>query len=180
MTRGAGDGGDIWHEADRLYAAREAVAEASAGGKRIGVAELVRFLSDSCNELTVEAQRALFASPRLRADFQTLKARLRMIELPVVAAASAGRVTSRAFPGGSARVHPARREGQVYVVFEFEDPTVAPGALLLEDASCIAKRPLPAPDALGQVVLVMDRSDARDALFLQLLADPMATGSFLP
>ncbi len=179
MTRGGGDGGDIWHEADQLYAAREAVAD-TAGRKRIGVAELVRFLSDAGTGLPLEAQRTLFASPQLRADYQRLKARLRLKELPVVAAASAGSVTARTFAGGSARVHPARREGQVYMVFDFDDPAVAPGALLLEDASRIAKRPLPTPDALGQVVLVLDRSDAGDALFLQLFIDPMTTGSFLP
>lgn len=179
MTSGSNPG-DARHSADRLYAARAALADIASGRSPIGVAELARFLSQAGLELPQEAQRALFASPRLRADFQRLKARLRLIELPAVAAASAGSVTARTFEGGTARVHPARREGQVYMVFQFDDASVAPRALLLEDAAHIAKRALPVPDALGQVVLVLDRGDASDALFLQLFADPATTGSFLP
>jgi hypothetical protein len=178
---GADDSGDAVQAADRLYAARSAMADAAAQRESIGVAELVRFLTVASVELPSEAQRALFANPRLRADFQRLKRRLRLFELPVVAAASTGNITARTFEGGSARVHPSRLEGQVYVVFEFRSTAGAPQALLFEDAAnYVVKRPLPAPDALGQVVLVLDRSNANDELFLQLFADPTTTGTFLP
>jgi hypothetical protein len=178
---GADDSADAAQAADRLYAARSAVADAAAQRGRIGVAELVHFLTVASVELPSEAQRALFANPRLRADFQRLKRRLRLFELPVVAAASAGTITSRTFAGGSVRVHPSRLEGQVYVVFEFRPTASPPRALLFEDtANCVVKRPLPAPDALGQVVLVLDRSNPNDDLFLQLFADPTTTGTFLP
>jgi hypothetical protein len=178
---GADDSGDAVQAADRLYAARSAMADAAPQRESIGVAELVRFLTVASVELPSEAQRALFANPRLRADFQRLKRRLRLFELPVVAAASTGNITARTFEGGSARVHPSRLEGQVYVVFEFRSTAGAPQALLFEDAAnYVVKRPLPAPDALGQVVLVLDRSNANDELFLQLFADPTTTGTFLP
>ena len=175
-----GDGSDPFADADRLYAARSATAEAAWGQGRIGIAELVRFLTDPGFDLAHEAQRALFANPRLRADFERLKQRLRQAELPALAAASAGGITTRSFDGGSVRTHSARVEGQVYAIFQFRDPAGAPRALLLQDASDrVVKRPLPAPDASGQAVLVLDRGDPADALFLHLLADPTATGSFL-
>lgn len=176
----AADNDNVPDGADRLYAARSALAEAARGRARVGVAELVRFLTDPQSELSPEAERALFASPQLRADFQRLKRRLRLVELPAVAAASVGGVTSRTFEGGSVRVHPSRIEGQFYAVFQFEAATSRPGALLLEEASGrVAKRTLPAPEATGQVVLVLDRSNPADGLFLHLLVDPTTTGSFL-
>jgi hypothetical protein len=144
------------------------------------VAELVRFLTIASVELPLDAQRDLFANPRLRADFQRLKRRLRLFELPAVAAASAGGITSRTLEGGSVRVHPSRLEGQVYMVFQFRATANAPRALLFEDnANRVMKRLLPAPDALGQVVLVLDRGNPDDELFLQLFVDPTTTGTFL-
>jgi hypothetical protein len=178
---GADDSGDAVWGADRLYAARSAMDDAAWQRRRIGVAELLRFLTIASVELPLDAQRDLFANPRLRADFQRLKRRLRLFELPLVAAASAGGITSRMFEGGSVRVHPSRLEGQVYMVFQLRATANAPRALLFEDnASRIMKRLLPAPDALGQVVLVLDRSNPDDELFLQLFVDPTTTGTFLP
>ncbi len=78
------------------------------GGRRIGVAELVQFLSDPRSELPPEAQRLLFSNPRLRADFKRLKTSLRCVELPALAAASDGAVDQRSFEGGSVRLHPSR------------------------------------------------------------------------
>jgi len=179
MTR-ADDTGDTVQSADRLYAARSAMAEAASERAGIGVAELVRFLTVASVELPLDAQRALFANARLRADFQRLKRQLRLVELPVMAAASAGGISSRTFEGGSVRVHPSRVEGQVYMVFQFRAIATPPGALLFEDAANrVVKRLLPAPDALGQLVLVLDRSNPDDALLLQLFADPRTTGAFL-
>src|SRR5262245_46021830 len=114
-----GDSSDPLQDADRLYAARSAIADVTAQG-RIGVAELVRFLADAGVDLSHEAQRALFASPRLRTDFERLKRRLRLVELPEMAAASAGGIMVRTFEGGSVRVHPSRIEGQAYMVFQFQ------------------------------------------------------------
>jgi hypothetical protein len=168
------------HDADRLYAARACIADARPGHRRVGIAELVRFLSDPDFELSIEGQQALFASPMLRADFQTLRQRSRLVELPALAAASAGNLTLRTFPGGSARIHPSRVEGQVYVVIELQAAGRMPRALLLEHHSGrLAKRLLRAPDASGQLVLVLDRNKPGDALFAELLADPTTTGSFL-
>jgi hypothetical protein len=166
--------------ADRLYAARCALADAPPGGQGIGVAELVAFLSDPRSELPPEAQQALFANPRLRADFKRLKAALRCVELPALAAASDGAVAQRSFEGGSVRLHPSRVAGQTYALFQFSWPTATPRALLLENASgLIVKRPLPAADASGQAVLVLDGTRQEDGTFLRLIADPTTVGSFV-
>jgi hypothetical protein len=166
--------------ADRLYAARSAVADAPSGGPRIGVAELVQFLSDPRSQLPPEAQRLLFSNPRLRADFKRLKASLRCVELPALAAASDGEVDQRSFEGGSVRLHPSRVGGQTYALFQFSWPTATPRALLLESASGdIVKRPLPTADATGQAVLVLDQNQPDDGAFLRLIADPTTVGSFI-
>jgi hypothetical protein len=166
--------------ADRLYAARSAVADAATERPRIGIAELVQFLADPTSDLSAEAQRALFSSPRLRADFKRLKASLNCVELPALAAASDGEVNTRTFEGGSVRIHPSRVAGQVYALFQFNWPSTTPRALVLESASGdVVKRPLPAADASGQAVVVLDRERPSDDAFLRLIADPTTSGSFI-
>ena len=88
----------------RCYAARSAMADTSPSTRIFGVAEIVRFLSDSRSSLSMEQQRALFASPQLRADFQRLKAQVTLAEMPALAAASAGSIKTRRFDGGTVRV----------------------------------------------------------------------------
>src|SRR5262245_27290697 len=127
----AADNDNALNDANRLFASRSVMAQAAPEQRRINIAELVRFLSDPKSELPMDVQRDLFANPRLRADFQKLKQRLRLIELPALAAASAAGVTSRTFEGGTVRIHPSRVEGQVYVVFQFQEAISIPSALLL-------------------------------------------------
>jgi hypothetical protein len=176
----SGSDEDVWQHADQLYAARAAMTEAKPPPRGLGVAELVQFLVDRDRSLSPAEQRALFASPRLRADFQRLKAELRAVELPAQAAASAGAVAARRFDGGSVRLHPSRVAGQVYALFQFNWPAGTPTAILLEGPEgAVVKRPLPAGDASGEVVLVLDQGSAADHTFLQLIADPRTVGSFL-
>jgi hypothetical protein len=168
------------HVADRLYAARSAVADAVSGGTKVGIAELVQFLADPMSELSPEAQRALFSNPRLRADFNRIKASLRCVELPALAAASDGSVKTRSFEGGSVRIHPSRVAGQVYALFQFNWPSTTPRALVLEStAGDVVKRALPTADASGQAVVVLDPGRPSDDAFLRLIADPTTTGSFI-
>lgn len=171
---------DIWQHADQIYAARAAMAQAQSGPRGLGVAELVRFLVDRERSLSVAEQQTLFASSQLRADFQRLKSQLRVVELPAQAAASAGNADTRRFEGGNVRLHPSRVAGQVYVLFQFNWPAGTPTAVLLEGAGGeFVKRSLPAGDAAGEVVLVLDQGRAADHMFLQLIADPRTVGSFL-
>src|SRR5262245_59241136 len=166
--------------ADRLYAARCAVADAPAATPRVGVADLVRFLADPGGDLPWPAQRALFSDHRLRADFKRLKACLGCVELPALAAASDGTVRARTFDGGSVRIHPSRVAGQTYALFQFNWPARAPRALLLEGASGdMLKRHLPVAVGLGQAVLVLDQSKTSDDAFLRMIEDTMTTGAFI-
>ncbi len=171
---------DIAHRADRLFAARSALAETRPPRHRFGIAEIVQFLNNPARALTTEEQRALFADPRLRADYRRLKAQVTAFELPALAAASSGAVNARRFEGGSITIHPSRVPGQVYVILRFNWPTNAPRMMLLESASGdLVKRELPSSDQQGEVMMVLnERSDA-DAGFLRLLADPTSTGSFV-
>jgi len=176
----AGDSEETWQIADRLYAARTGMAGTKPGKQGVGIAELLQFLADPASTLSMEAQRALFSNPRLRADFHKLKQRLRMGELPARAAASDSNLNMRTFEGGTVRIHPSRVAGQTYALFQFNWPSGLPRALLIEGAAGeIIKRPLSAADASGQVVIILDQASAADQAFLRLICDPMATGSFL-
>jgi hypothetical protein len=171
---------DIALRADKLYAARSALAETEPPARRIGVAEIVRFLNDPGRSLSMEEQRALFADPQLRADYRRLKSQVSVGELPALAAASAGDVNSRRFDGGTVSIHPSRVPGQIYVVLRFSWPANPPRVMLLESAGGdLIKRLLPTADANGEVMMVLDENSASDAGFLRLITDPTSTGSFL-
>src|SRR4051794_41096697 len=98
--------------ADRLYAARAAMDEIGQPVRRLGIADIVRFLGDPTRSLSIDEQRALFSDPQLRADFRRLKAQFAAVELPTLAAASSGQVNMRRFEGGTVNIHPSRVPGQ--------------------------------------------------------------------
>lgn len=171
---------DFARRADQLYAARSALADTKPPQHRFGVAEIVQFLSDPARSLTPEEQRALFADPRLRADYRRLKAQAATFEMPALAAASSGNVSARRFDGGSIAIHPSRIPGQLYVIMRFTGPASSPRALLLESTTGdLVKRALPSADQQGDVMMVLDENNDADAGFLRLLADPTSTGTFV-
>jgi hypothetical protein len=166
--------------AEALYAARAALEESPISTDRLGVAELMQFLGRPDAQLTAAQQRALFASPRLRADYRHLKSRFSGLDLPALAAASSGQVSARQFSGGSVHIHPSRVEDQIYVLVRIREGEKVPHAILLEGVSGeIVKRPLPALDAKGEIMLILDRKDPQDEAFLRLICDPTAIGSLL-
>jgi hypothetical protein len=165
--------------AERLYAARSAMAETGRSARKLGVAEIMQFLADPERSLSMAEQRSLFADPQVRADYRRLKSQIAVAELPALAAASTGDVSSRRFDGGMVSLHPSRVQGQVYVVLRFSWPT-PPRTMLLEDAKGdLVKRALPPADQNGELIMVLDESKASDARFLRMISDPTATGSFL-
>jgi hypothetical protein len=174
------DTDDIAQRADRLYAARSALADTKPPRHRFGIAEIMHFLDDPSRSLTSEEQRALFSDPRLRADYRRLKAQATAFEMPALAAASSGAVNARRFEGGSITMHPSRVPGQVYVILRFSWPAGAPRMMLLEStAGDVVKRALPAADQQGELVMVLDERSEADAHFLRLLADSTSTGTFM-
>jgi hypothetical protein len=171
---------DLARRADRLYAARSAVADTRPARRRFGVAEIVQFLNDPSRSLTPEEQRALFTDPRLRADYRRLKAQATTFELPALAAASSGNVNARRFDGGTISIHPSRIPGQLYVIVRFNWPANSPRAMLLESTSGdLIKRALPSADQQGEVMMVLNENDDVDAGFLRLLTTPTSTGTFV-
>jgi len=174
------DNEELASRADKLFAARSALAETERPARRFGVAEIVRFLNDPMRSLSMEEQKALFADSRLRADYRRLKLQATVSDMPAVAAASGGEVRSRRFGGGTLTIHPSRIPGQVYVIIRFDGPASPPRMLLLESAQGdLLKRPLPAADASGEAMIVLDEKITSDANFLHLISDPTSTGSFL-
>jgi hypothetical protein len=174
------DTDDIAQRADRLYAARSALADAKPPRHRFGIAEIMHFLDDPSRSLTSEEQRALFSDPRLRADYRRLKAQATAFEMPALAAASSGAVNARRFEGGSITMHPSRVPGQIYVILRFNWPAGPPRMMLLENtAGDVVKRALPAADQQGEVIMVLDERSDADAGFLRLLADSTSTGTFV-
>jgi hypothetical protein len=174
------DPDEIDLHAGKLYAGRSAMAETVPPSRRLGIAEIVQFLTDPQRTLSDHEQRELFGDQRLRADYRRLKAQLSVVDLPALAAASTGGVSLRRFDGGTVNIYPSRRPGQVYVVIRLALPNAELRSLLLENAAGdLVKRPLPPADNGGEIMIVLDETNGGDQKFLRLMSDPMATGSFL-
>ncbi len=175
------------HErAETIYTARMLLQNGKRSARSLGVRELIQFLTVPSHTLSDAQTAALFSDTRLRETYAMLKSQHALHHFPAVAAASGGDITERRFEGGTLRLTPSRSGNQVYLLICFTrqgneagQPPVA-GQLIVETPQgSIEKLALPAPDAAGEVFLVLDETIASDARFMAALRDPLAKGDFL-
>jgi hypothetical protein len=159
--------------------------------------DIVAFL-EAGKPLTHAQQRLLFVDRELRELFRDLKRRRgvalphrgaerpatepAVIEMPalIAAATDEGADFQRPFAGGTLRINPVGIDGQVYVVFSFDDPMVVSRVLIVERPrdERIERLELPPPDD-GEIVLIKDLANPADAELVALLRDPNSSGAFL-
>lgn len=166
---------------DRAYATRAALVEAwPAEPSGTTFTTLARRLLGRDFVLTLDDWRQIKGDPTLRASWDYLRRARTLVELPRVAAASLGGLTTRNFDNGSVTIIPSTKVGTVYVKIAWRPLPQAPRFLLLEreDAES-ATRTLPLLRASGDFLLVCDGGVAADQLFLRLLSDPRTSGAFL-
>jgi hypothetical protein len=165
--------------AKRLFVGRSVLDETKAR-KTLGLAEIYSFLTDPGRSFSQEQQRALFLDRNLLMAYREIKADLKHVEMPSLAAAGDAALDTRSFAGGNVRVAPSRLQGQTYVIMRFNWPSGPPRAIVLEGKNGeFQKRALPKPDADGELLMVLTQSVPADQMFLRLLADPTASGSFI-
>jgi hypothetical protein len=182
-------------EVQRLLAQARQEIDAEDGVTPVLSEQDVIAFVDEGKRLNHDQQRQLFTDPGLRALFRDLKRRNavalppaagqagspRFAEMPaLIAAASAqGPEFERPFAGGTLRINPVGIDEQVYVVFNFDDPSVVSRVLFVERArdSRIERLELPPPDN-GEIVLVKDLALAADADLVDLLRDLTTSGDF--
>jgi hypothetical protein len=183
-------------EVQRLLAqARQEIdAEDAATPAQLSEQDVIAFVEQG-KRLTHDQQRQLFTDPALRALFRDLKRRNavalpaaagqasgpRFAEMPalIAAATEQGPDFERPFAGGTLRINPVGIDEQVYVVFNFDDPSVISRVLFVERArdSRIERIELPPPDD-GEIVLIKDLALAADADLVDLLRDLTTSGDF--
>ncbi|MGD9885015.1 MAG: hypothetical protein AB7U95_33415 [Reyranella sp.] len=175
-------------------ARQEIDAEDGATPAQLSEQDVIAFVEQG-KRLTHDQQRRLFTDPALRALFRDLKRR-NAVELPpaagqasgpryaempalIAAATDQGPDFERPFAGGTLRINPVGIDEQVYVVFSFDDPSVASRVLFIERArdSRIERIELPPPDD-GEIVLIKDLAVAADAELVDLLRDLTTSGDF--
>jgi hypothetical protein len=145
----------------------------------VGTGDLMKLLLAPSRASTVGLWRKVTSQPRLTADFALL-ARLHAIaDMPVQIAASDGPLVERRFSGGTIRLVPSRAYSQVYVQIDLEHSETHPRAMVLELSNAgIAWRDLPEVSD-GQMLIICDRNDPDDHLFLEAICDPTVKGVFL-
>jgi hypothetical protein len=184
-----------------LAQARREIDEEDAAAQQqqatVTEGDIIAFL-ETGKPLTHAQQRLLFVDRNLRELFRGLKRRHavalpqrdgarsasepRVVEMPalIAAATDQGGDFQRPFAGGTLRINPVGIDRQVYVVFSFDDPTVASRVLIVERPrdERIERLELPPPDD-GEIVLIKDLATPADADLVDLLRDPNASGAFL-
>jgi hypothetical protein len=190
-------------EVQRLLAqARREIDEEDAAAQQqqqatVTEGDIIAFL-EAGKPLTHAQQRLLFVDRNLRELFRGLKRRHavalpqrdgersatepRIVEMPalIAAATDQGGDFRRPFAGGTLSINSVGIDRQVYVVFSFDDPTVATRLLIVERPrdERIERLELPPPDD-GEIVLIKDLAIPADADLVALLRDPNASGAFL-
>jgi len=167
--------------AQDLYVARSVIDDTPGERVVLGLADLVRYLADPAADLTQQQWQVCRENPRLKADYERLKSRLLVAELPVAAAAAQGELNERKFAGGFLRMRPSAVPGQVYLILTLEPTIAAPRMLMIEGKNGeVARIALPPPDADGTMLVIQDtaRNEA-DARAIRLLRDPTSCGVLL-
>ncbi len=199
------DDAPIFRRAEELYHAWTAVEDAEPNRPvLLTFTDLVAFLANGY-PLSPDQHRALFTSPRLRADFDSLKhafatkwrsagsqatgapsattisPRVLELAIQIAAASDAGADFHRQFEGGTLRICAAGVGKQVYLTIVLDDPAIAPRMLLLESKrhSRIERLTLPERDVDGEILIILDLADAIDAMLIGMLRDPTVSGLFL-
>lgn len=148
----------------------------------IGLAELIRFLEGDRFVSPALVNRALLQRPSLRADLSALRTRLTRLELPAVAAASAGDLEERPLPGGTLTLFAPPDEGLVYLSLALADPPppgVGLSLVLTTEEGQVLVLPLPEFNDEDTVTLILNIADAGDAAVLAALRAPRTRGDFI-
>jgi hypothetical protein len=142
---------------------------------KLGMAELYRFLVDPTFELTHAQMRTLFTNADLRRAFRSLKMRLNVIELPIVAAASDSvEVFERRFAGGLLRLTPSKIGRQYYLRIHFDPAEVGARVTHL-----VLNTSDGTPIKLTLPRRMLDLADEHQAAIFEALRNPMTTGDFI-
>lgn len=166
----------LFDEADRIFVADRAIAEALSDPKRprsVGPHDLYRLLTDDDPDHAAWVTPLLFKSPRLRREFAALGRSVATVTIPELAAASDGVLNDREFQGGTLRIERDLEENETYVIITLEPPT-PPGPqvlLTLTPEISIERRDLPPFDSAGRAMLILGDTPS-DQAFVAGLQDP--------
>jgi hypothetical protein len=138
---------------------------------------LVRFLTFHEHDLSPKQTGDIFANLPVSEIFRALRAQFFSWDLPTVAAASQGLVHERTFEGGDIHLTPSSIDGQTYLTVRFNDPPATTSQLIVEAiGGRVHRLTLPSPDSQGEVFIVLDLNNQREASLVAALHDPMAHG----
>ena len=181
---------DIFDRADEIYAGLTVAAMPSNPGARVGVAEILRYLTDTAFALPDEQLATLQNVAALRDTYDRLASDLSVATIPTLAAAADSDDTAtqsqpviRYFDGGRLVLRPTPHPGVFYlrVLWDRGQP---PGLSLVlhltSDCQPIGRLALPPPDADGTInELLNERVPAQHAM-IRAIREPRSQGHIMP
>lgn len=170
-----------YDKADEIFMAEAILAETPKDGKPFGMVELARYLTSADMQLTSEQTRRLFSDPGLRQGYQAIKEALTHYQMPQLMAASDGDVQERPFPGGSLKLVPSSRSGQLYLRMEFDTDPVAGRIILLVESPTtgVHKLGFTISEAQTSALVPLDLNNDLHSRLVSALRDPASSGSIL-
>lgn len=181
---------DIFDRADEIYAGLTVVATTSNPGARVGVAEILRFLTDALFALSDAQMAKLQTVVSLRDTYDRLARDLSVATIPSLAAAADSEDTAdqsqpviRYFDGGRLLLRPAPHPGVFYFRVSWDNGRPPGSSLVLHltsDALPIGRLALPSQDADGTInELLNERVPAQRAI-IHAIYEPRSQGHILP
>jgi hypothetical protein len=181
---------DIFDRADEIYAGLTVAAMPSDPRARVGVAEILRYLTDASFALSDAQMANLQTVGALRDTYDRLASDLSVATIPTLAAAADNEETTdkiqpviRYFDGGRLLLRPAPHPGVFYLRVSW-DIGQPPGSSLVlhltSDALPIGRLALPPQDVDGTInELLNERVPAQRAI-IDAIYEPRSQGHILP
>lgn len=170
-----------YDKADEIFMADAILSETPREATSFGMVDLARYLTSTDMQLTGEQTRRLFSDPALRQGYSRLKETLSHYRMPVLMAASDGEVQERPFPGGSLKLVPSRRSGQIYLRMAFDTAPEAGAAILLVESPTtgVHKLGFTIGESQTSALVPLDLTNDWHSDLLAALRDPASSGSIL-
>lgn len=174
-------------KATAALAAELALEAAETSGQPVMLRDVINALGSGRGQMPPHVSAALFRNPRLAADFRLILRRLargaNVVAMPAqAAAATPEEVIERPLGNGTLLLVPSDIPGEARLLLRFSGDVPAGSVLLtLSGADTGAvQRVLPAPDARGEIYVLLDLERPEDRVLSDLLRAPGTEGILLP
>lgn len=181
---------DVFTRADEIFAGMTVAALPKRQDGLVGVAEILRYLTDPNFDLSVAQITRMQRTAELRDTYDAFMCDLSVSSIPVLAAAADDDEASldlqpifRVFEGGRLSLRPSPHPGVFYLRLEWDQGRPPSPSLVLHltlDGVPVGRLALPPPDPDGTINELLNAKVLAQNAVIQALRAPRSQGHILP